>query len=201
MGGKRRKATDIKELIEPEQIERGIHQLPHLKIKALGSFLYLTGARISEVTGHKPIKYEGIKTNQLIMENIDGKDFLIVKKVPCLKRKKGDVVFRNIPISLEENKELISYILQYKKQRETEEPVKDFKYPRLFNLCRQGAWKMVDRHFNWFTHFFRHLRTTHLTERYSFNPADLKEYHGWTTIAPADKYVHLNYMRIAKKMK
>jgi len=150
--------------------------------KALIALEYLTGARVSELLAIKRLHIE--------RKNIIGKDFLVINQMRVLKRRKP--MLRTVLILIEKEKELCQIAINYIDSIGMED--------RLFPMTRQRAWQIIDKHTGYFNHFFRHMRTTHLTVDYGFTAQELKKFFGWASSKMADSYSHLQVIDIAKKM-
>ncbi len=212
--GKKRILTDDdiitrNELLSKISIMKGDKRLMK---QALVSFLYLTAARVEEVVGminHKlstkgkrVYTVEPVKKNQLSFKELDDEDYLVIERMPVLKRrtKDGRPPRRNVPIYVNNDKEFIEYIQRYIQDKDRE--------GILFNMTYQRAWQISneiildnfkkDKGFN---HYWRHLRLTHLAEDYGFQDLDLQQYVGWANTLMASKYTHLNWQALAMKMR
>jgi len=159
----------------------------NIRDRALVAFLYLTGARISEVVRQ-------IKKYQLEIKDLDGTQYLVIANVNCLKRKEGNEAKRNIPINIDKEMSFLKYIFEWVDELAEEECI--------FPISRQTAHNILIRmDENMWPHLMRHLRLTHLTTDYGFSAGELKNLTGWSNTSPADSYIHLNWMDIARKMK
>jgi len=205
MAGKKEKIEQV--MGRQELIER-INLIKTPMNKALISFLYLSGCRISEVVGTKKVikkyKKEG-KVKTLIdtihievppiykedIEYIPEQEMLLVTNAPCLKRRDG-VPRRIIPIKYTKEPELFNNFIAYYNSLPVLEP--------LFSITRQRAWQIVKKELKQFNHYLTHSRCTHLVTRNNFTDADLKQFRGWASTAPATIYTHLRWQDIAKKM-
>lgn len=185
--------------------------------KALASFLYLTGARISEVI--KVIRKKDIDIYP--DEFKDFGDIIIVRNVPTLKRhtqhtsvkltgdennnpkvekivkrihiKYGELE-RNIPIKLNTDtlKSLWLNVLNYYNTIPNGDDI-------LFPISRINAWKRIKKiNDKWWCHYLRHCRLTHLA--YNLNAFNLKLLTGWASSSTADSYIHTNISELIKKM-
>ena len=177
------------QIISRNELEYHISMVNTIKAtrdKALLAFLFLTGARISEIV-------RSIRKYDLNIEMHKSEKFLVIYNVKCLKRKPGNIATRNIPINIEREKQFLKFVFAYTKELKPEE--------YLFKFSRQAAYNVVRKFRDeLFPHYFRHLRLTDLTTLYGFNSAELRQFTGWTDDKPAAHYVHLNWRDTADKM-
>jgi len=164
------------------------------KHKAFFTFLYLIGGRIEEIVGLPKKEYPPIMKYQI--EEItteQSKEMIVVRNVRTLKTKNTND-FRHIPISKEKEKDFLNYLTPYLTIVPNDQP--------LFNYHRTYAWQLAKKYFGkeWFPHWLRHTRATHLAEEYQFTTNDLVQYFGWKDINRTLTYVHLNWESLAKKM-
>lgn len=196
LGMGKRKANDMGMMGKKELLHkiRSINTHNTKRDRALVALTYLLGARISEIIGMKEEgkwKYEPITLEQLEEETFENQRFLVIKRVPAIKRRKNTVIYRNIPISYEKNTELIEIIGAYA------DTLNDGDY--LFNITRQRAWQIIKDNLGLFCHYFRHLRSSHLVEHDGFTEGDLMRFHGWSSPSMGATYVHLDWRHLARK--
>lgn len=211
MAGKKTKTLELDIMSRPQLIY-GISQMDNDRDKALASFIYLTGARISEIVGTTKTlkKYEGKGDKRTIIdekevvfpplkkENIEinlEEDIMLVHQVPCLKRK--DIVKRIIPVIISKEKELFDVFYTWFKVLDPGEI--------LFDMTRQRAWQIINQlelgDMKLFPHYLIHNRCTNLVKEKGFSDLDLKQFRGWSDTRPASVYTHLNWRDLAKKMR
>lgn len=218
MAGTRRK-VEAEELIPAPKLLYIIDtKLNNLRDKALASFLYMSGCRISEILGTtKTIKHyikekgkfildlEGMraynpeentitKVKPLTKESIEIKPeiaLMLIHDVPCLKRRE-DIPKRYIPVYIPKVRAFFEIFMQYYKTLQPGQP--------LFSITRQRAWQIMKSKLGLFNHFFIHNRTTHLVVHDGFSDQDLKQYRGWSSTLPATSYVHMRWQDLARKM-
>ena len=165
-----------------------------VKHKAFFTFLYLLGARIEEIVGLPAKEYQPVMKYQFEEKvSSEGKEMIVVRNVRTLKTKKGSD-FRHIPISKETEKDFLAILLPYVQEVPNDKP--------LFNYSRTYSWQLAKHYFGqeWFPHWFRHTRATHLASEYNFTTNDLVQYFGWKDVNRTLTYVHLNWDNLAKKM-
>lgn len=183
MAGKRRNPEKMR-MPSRQELLNIVNKIYNLEHRAFICFMYLTGARISEVV-------KEVKKYQLEYQTINKVPFLIVNNVKTLKRRTP--VYRRIPIPLTRKeggfvKSFIDYV----------EPLP--KETVLFNFSRKFAWKLIRDKTYLFPHYLRHVRLTHLKTEYGYDALDLKQFTGWKDTRPAEVYAHLDVRNIAEKM-
>ena len=153
--------------------------------RALFSFAYLTGGRISEIV-------KRVKKINLELGHDDGRDILFVKNFYTLKNRRHPNRTLPIPVYLEE--EIYQFLDDY---LETLKPM-----DTLFDFSRVSAWKIIsgavakfkDRSRNRMLnacHFLRHTRNSHLVTYYKFTDQQLVQWNGWSNSEPVKYYMHL----------
>lgn len=167
-----------KSVLERREIDIMIGRAGNLRDKALLAFLYLTGARISEVV-------RSVRKGDFRYEE----PFLLVK-LKTLKNPRQP--FRILGLSV--NDPYTRIVMQY--LREVKE--NDHLWP----YSRQYVWKLLkklggrDVH----PHVFRHTRLTHCVLIGDMNEFDLARFAGWSSPTPAMTYVHMKYRDILPKI-
>jgi len=196
MGGIKRKSEAVLLLNRPALLAK-IRQMSSKRNRALAAFIYLTGARISEILGTIkripdspdieiiPIKKEDI-------EIIESDDLMIVHNVACLKRK-DKLPRRTIPIIMSQERGFVDIFLSHFNDLQDED--------NLFNIKRKQAWNIINKELGIFCHFLIHERCTHLVTHKAFTDLDLKQFRGWSSTMMASTYTHLNYTDLARKMR
>jgi len=168
--------------------------------KALISFLFLSGCRISEVCKfikNKQIVGEPIKKIQIIIR--EKEDFMEIEKVRTLKRnqknksKKDDMTrqYKDIPIVISKDIEF------YRIFKEYYDILKEDDF--LFNITRVRCYQILQNS-GLFNHYMRHLRATNLVKRFHLNAQQLKQFFNWSSSVTADNYTHLDTEDLRNKM-
>ncbi len=175
------------DILSREDLIYLIETIGDARTRAMISLMYLTAARVSEVIGSikkKHIKFEGEGDHKL----------MVVHAVRTLK-KRGALkeMRRTIPVPYIKEIEFIIHVENYLKYVDEDDYF-------LFDISRQRAWKLIMNATNLFPYIFRHIRLTHLTIDYNFSAQELQAFTGWSNIAPASFYIHLNHRDLAKKM-
>lgn len=196
MPGKKRIPQEMETLTKKDMI-RLIDRIPNKRDKALASFIYLTGCRISEILGTKKVLQNGKEyiIKPLATSNIEiihKNDLILVHNVACLKHKTG-LKYRNIPIVISQEGELVDNFLQYFANLQPNSP--------LFPIKRQRAWQIIKKELGLFNHYLIHQRCTYLATEKNFTEMDLKQFRGWSTTQMASTYTHLKYIDVANKMR
>jgi len=184
------------------------------KFKALAAFIYLTGARVSEIVPNKLRKWRGITLGQLIngtdliVESVGDKTFWVLQNIPVekirdrnpfTKRKniKG-IKFRNIPINLESSFDFTEIVTNWIESEFDEVNRKPTPNTVLFPYTRQWVQYNLNHFMGIFPHYLRHLRLTHLVQDYGISDAHLQLITGWDSTTTAMHYRHLNWRDVAK---
>lgn len=144
------------------------------RTRSLMSFIYLTGARISEAIE--------VKKDQLVLEE----PFITVYNMRVLKRGKIEVK-RTVPIRIETHKDFLVNIFAY-----TESHRSPYLFPsrRGEHIKARWARKLITKVYAW-PHFLRHLRCSHLAQK-GLTAYQLKQYMGWARVDTGENYVRLS---------
>lgn len=169
-----------RQIINKAQVLERIGRITNERDRALFSFLYLTGARISEVVRR-------FLPSNITLQKI-GKVEYMVLKVYTEKRRRNDME-RNIPISIGSNKEMVAWIQDWAVGKTPTNP--------LFSISRRHAGRLCHKWLGFNPHFLRHIRTSHLSES-GYEEQELRLWHGWADSRMASRYVHLNWRRLTK---
>lgn len=189
---KKRKPTDMVFISKEELIEK-IHYLS-VRDRALISVLYLTGARVSEIIGKLSIK----QVEPVSEELIEGKTkhFIHFRNVFTLKKRGKDNLYRDIPVSIESNKEMVNYLDEYLDLLIAN--FGDNPDEILFTISRQRVHNIIKTKTGLYPHFLRTLRNTHLAQA-GLDPYDLRKWNNWSSIKPSEFYVNKELSDLKKR--
>ena len=187
--------------VSVDTIYEGGKVLDNPKHRCLYYFLYLTACRITESLF--------VRKQDIKKELVDNYSFLIM----TLRTEKNPTQnFRTLPILIDKTPEgkMAEFIVNY---------IDNLKEDDLLfaGLDRKMAWyflrkvhftsiatkweledgknkktEIVNHHFVLHPHFLRRCRLSHLSAS-GMSAQNLKQYAGWSNIAPSDSYVMLNY--------
>lgn len=190
--GKKRRVPNDLPLYSPDEVLKKIKGLPEQKFRAFAAFLYLSGARIREVLGHKEKGLKGFCPKQYRKVYEDGVELRVFREMWTLKRRGGKVLRRSIPVVVGREREFVRIVDDWMDSRDPSVPA--------FGFSRQYGWLII-REMGMFPHFLRHLRNTHLVTEYGYNSSLLKNFNGWSDEKPASVYVHLGFDDLLRQMK
>lgn len=174
-----------KDVVSAEELESTLAKTNKFWLKAMISFLYIFGARITEVLKLRKRNFR-----------VEGRR-LIVQIVVSKRRSKGPI--KEIPHILQANLStpFIGHVLAWLKQVENPDDLV-WHVARSWSGSRYKIWKeMKALNPNISPHVFRHTRLTKLVLRGADGP-DLMDWAGWTDLRPAAEYIH-PAGRLAKK--
>jgi len=173
-----------------------IFSIKNRRDRALVSFLYWTGRRISEALS---VTISDIKKTKTAKgEDIVLVTCMILKKRKYFKRKKdGKMVEKKplfiktpFPYSDDIAKIYIDYYEQIKKR---------YKTGKIFVITPERAWQIIKEiNPKIKPHWFRHNRATHLASVMS--APELTAYFGWSDIKIAMRYIHSQPEQVLGKM-
>ena len=170
--------------------------------RTLFSLLYITGCRITEALNVRP--------EDLEKATLDIGEILKINLI-TLKNRRHKFRILPVPIDNKIEKELTECIYKYIQVRK----IPDDK--KILKLSRTNAWnrlsskyvttratqnkQIIDNYsFKVRPHYLRHCRLTHLVQYYNFDETKLTRFAGWTNSAPAQVYIRLNWMDLARSM-
>lgn len=154
--------------------------------RALCVFLYLSGARVSEVM-------RSIRRFQISVRQLEGNEFMLLQDVPTLKKRGGgDKNPRTIPLSMQREGKMIRLMTPWINQV----PATEF----VFRATRKWAYTVVRGCLGWHPHFLRHLRTYHLKTEYHLNDSEVMEWNNWSDTRPVTRYGRIGWADLARRM-
>ena len=166
------------DIISQQEMEETLAKTDKLWLKALISFLYVFGVRISEAIRlrRRDFAIEGDK---------------LTVNVGVLKKRTSSGPFKEayhiLRVNL--NTPFVNYITEWMNQRQPDE----FMWPlgRTWAGARKRAWMCIkELNPNMSPHVFRHTRLTKLALKDATGP-DLMDWAGWADLRPAARYLHL----------
>ena len=182
MAGKKRKAKDIP-LLTREQLLKKINNMRTLKSKALASFIYLTGVRVSEALTVRAGQIQTVKEH--------GDDYLMITSLPISKRRSKEA-YRNIPIKMEFDEGFAKLLIGYASNFEDDD--------KIFNLTRYGVYHILNNQLGIYPHLLRHYRCSHLVRSpYNLREYDLQQFIGWKRAEMASIYVRTSTADITRQ--
>lgn len=171
-----------------EEAKSIIDQCKKLKFKALFAMLYLTGARISELTKSYETKYdkktkksvrigkrEGIKRENIVYDEED-----IYITIP-IRKKRSAVIRHTRTLVMSKKSPFVPIILEYIKDMKPEDVLFPFtrEYAtQVFSKLDQKAW----------LHLYRHTRLTRLS-MIGASPEELRNWAGHGDYRYLDRYL------------
>lgn len=177
-----------------------ISRITNLKHRAMFSFMYLSGRRISEIVGIKneqkggdEYKIKPIAKYQLERLNTqNGTPTLRVSNVIILKRR--EIFKQPVPIPVNKESELLRFIEEYTNTLSLDQS--------LFAYNRKYVWTLSKQYFGnqYYNHFFRHCKATRLKLDNNFDSEELRQFFGWKDSRMASTYAHLSWENLADKL-
>lgn len=166
-----------------DELIKRIGTVQNTQHKALLSFLYLTGARWSEIVRQ-------VRVFNITFERIGEAEFMVVNNVITRKRQKE--IRRNIPIKMMREMEFLDFFLPYYKQLRHDDLLFPFGKVKTWYICKRAIGRSP--------HFLRHCRITHLFVNYKFDAHRVKEITAHGSSQSLDTYAHLNWKNVAEEM-
>jgi integrase len=187
------------------QYSLGMKAFRHYKMFAFCALLYLTGSRVSEITGVKHPEKEDIWIvkplirSQISLEKTENdmiiriNDLIVLKTRPEIindevKLKKYPK--RSLKLVYDYDSNIFPFVAKYLEIMDKKYQGQDYI---LFDICRQTGWRYVQQVFDKkiYSHWLRHSRYTNISQDMQFNELMLQQFAGWKTTKMASQYVHL----------
>lgn len=203
-----RRKKPIPMAIEPKDLIKSIHRINKLdsmhrwELTAFSSFLYLSGARISEGIDIKRNQIQ-VRSEDLMVINIKTLKSRIypLRKIPISPVKTDEPFFRIFKTFIDENtsRDENDYLFNFSSRNLVNKYFKKIVIPDLLQLDPQNrTW--IEENFSLHPHYLRHCRLSHLASIFDFNEIQLMKFAGWTSTKPAVFYIKLSYKDLLKKM-
>lgn len=179
------------------EIVHKINMITSPRDKAFIATLYLSACRVSELIPYKT--YPGLRKIDIEAKKIKNKKnedvtFLLLHNRPILKRK--NTPRKTIPINVSREKNMVKALYDYIMM-----PSVDPAMP-LFEFTRYRAYQIVRDTMGeeYYTHWFRHIRTTHLITMDGLNETQLVKYLGHADNRQLKHYAHLRWQDLAASL-
>lgn len=192
-----------------EELYNKLTKIPDLEDRALLCTIYLTLARVGEITGHRHTHENYLRLGDV---KIIGSFLEITIQIEKSGRKRKRTPVINLNNEMERN--LAMPLLEYCEKRLQEEelihrmknnpePLK-VEHIKVFPFLEQTARRKFLRYFGYDyyqnIHMLRHLRSHHLIKNFGFDILHLQQIGGWKDIkTPSEYYAHLDTSMIKKK--
>lgn len=173
-----------KQILTEEEVKNIVVGPGSERDRALFATLYLSNSRVGEIVRR-------LQRYQLVFRTIDNIPYLLFDNLYTEKNRKHPR--RVVPVIVSEDKECCQVIQAYSNGMAPDEVV--------FPIGRQRSWQIMKRLCGKGNHDLRHTRLTHLTVRYDLDGSDKKVIAGWTDERPNSAYTHLQWRKVANRMK
>ena len=187
-------------IMTKEALTEVINNIPHDETRAIVAFLYLTGWRISEALS--------IKKQQVEMKD---NGTIIINEVKVLKRRPNEQTgeFPKRTVVITKNEMAYWWIVKdYMGNRPNDRPIFAFanieedivRKKVLPDNPRKRAWYLIHKYTNYFPHYWRHLRVTHLFKYTGMRDTQIQHYMGWSSPAMLSVYGHFSTKDIEEEL-
>ena len=203
-----KRKTRIPMAISPRETFKIMHKLNKLntmykwQLSGLGSFLYLTGARISEALGVKVGDIEEKENNVFVISLKTLKSRVYpLRQIPIAPVRGDKPFFRIMKIFLGDKLagEREDYLFPFPSRFVVNNHFKKIYTEKILQLDSiKKEW--VEEKYRLHPHYFRHCRLSHLTGVFGFSELELMKFAGWSSTRPCIFYVKLSYKDILNKM-
>jgi len=165
------------------------------------SFMYLTGARVTEAINVKR-KHLEIRNNNLFVVNLKTLKSRVypIRQLPIAPVKTDKPFFEILSTYLEENSfQEDDFLFPFQSRFKVFYRLRKIMIPKLLQLDpNKKAW--IEEDFHLHPHYLRHCRLSHLASIFDFNEIQLMKFAGWSSTKPTIFYIKLSYSDILKKM-
>lgn len=182
------------------------------ELRALGAFLYSTGARISEVLGDKKKNRPALQYGAVEYKSVDKHRYAEVRLTTLKNRMKG-LRFVAVPMFIPIEVQIWSYFSSlYEHRIDTIFKKYDTQNARITvwnkfssrisfvtDVMDLKTKRMEQKEVRLHPHLLRHFRLSHLVTLYNYNPFQLQEFAGWSDTRQASVYVSLSSANLAQQ--
>jgi len=194
-------AIDPKDLFDIVHRINNLNTIHRWSATCLASFLYLTGARITEALNVKFRDIE-IKSDNLILVDLRTLKSKIytIRKIPISPVKTDKPFFEILKIYLtEEEFDKEDYVFPFSSRFLVYRIFEKITIENLLQLDPNSR-KWIEKDYKLHPHYFRHCRLSHLVSIFNFSELELMRFAGWSSTKPCVFYIKLNYKDLLKKM-
>lgn len=195
-------AIDPQDLFGIMKRINGLNTYNKWYLTAFSSFLYLTGARVSEGLMMKRGDID-FREDDVLVANLRTLKARIypIRQIPIVPTRSDKPFYRILKKFLDTEVQEESDLLfpTFKSRFVINHHLKKIKIQNLLQLDPNNK-RWLEQPYRMHPHYLRHCRLSHMTSIYGYGEIELMRFAGWSSTKPCVFYVKLNYKDLLKKM-